>query len=74
MLPGAFSAYNMKAIVKYDEDEDDVLLKNYFKSIDEKLANKKIISSEMGMTNAILRTTLPDAINSCCISIDSESD
>jgi hypothetical protein len=74
VLPGAFSAYNMKAIVKYDEDEDDVLLKNYFKSIDEKLANKKIISSEMGMTNAILRTTLPDAINSCCISIDSESD
>ena len=33
VLPGAFSAYNMNAIVKYDEPEDDVLLKSYFKSI-----------------------------------------
>lgn len=33
VLPGAFSAYNMKAIIDYDNDEDDELLKAYFKSI-----------------------------------------
>ena len=49
-------------------------MKNYFKSIDEKLANQKIVKSEMGVTNAVLRTALPDLINSCCISIDPESD
>ena len=36
VLPGAFSAYNMKAIIDYDQD-DDKLLKSYFKSIEEKL-------------------------------------
>ena len=34
VLPGAFSAYNMAAIMKYDDEEDDELLKAYFKSID----------------------------------------
>ena len=34
VLPGAFSAYNMEAILKYDQNEDDELLLNYFKSID----------------------------------------
>jgi len=28
----------------------------------------------MGVVNAVLRTSLPDFINSCCINIDSESD
>ena len=28
----------------------------------------------MGLTNAILRTALPDMINSCCINVDPESD
>ena len=70
MLPGAFSAYNMNAILDYDAVEDDELLKNYFKSIDEKLANQKIVKSEMGVMNAVLRTALPDMINSCCITVD----
>jgi hypothetical protein len=34
VLPGAFSAYNMKAIIDYKNPKDDELLKNYFKSID----------------------------------------
>ena len=34
VLPGAFSAYNMSAIVRYDDRDDDALLKSYFKSID----------------------------------------
>jgi chitin synthase len=33
VLPGAFSAYNMAAIMDYDK-EDDKLLRDYFKSID----------------------------------------
>lgn len=74
VLPGAFSAYNMKAIVDYDKDEDDQLLKDYFKSIDEKLANRKVVKSEMSIGNALLRTCLPDFINGCFINIDPESD
>ena len=74
VLPGAYSAYNMKAIFDYDSEEDDKLLKSYFKSIDEKLASRKIVQSEMGVSNAILRTALPDLVNSCCINIDPESD
>ncbi len=35
VLTGAVSAYNMKAIIDYSkEDDDDKLLKDYFKSID----------------------------------------
>jgi len=43
VLPGAFSAYNMSAILDYDKDEDDELLVHYFKSIDEKFATRKIV-------------------------------
>jgi chitin synthase len=45
VLPGAFSAYNMKAILDYDSTDDDLLLRNYFKSIEEKLATRKVINS-----------------------------
>jgi chitin synthase len=74
VLPGAFSAYNMSAILNYNADEDDVLLKSYFKSIDEKLANRKIIKSEMGVQISVLRVALPDMINRDCIEVDPESD
>ena len=37
VLPGAFSAYNMKAVRDYDNKSDDALLESYFKSINEKL-------------------------------------
>jgi len=74
VLPGAFSAYNMKAIVKYNGAEDDELLKNYFKSISEKLADRKITTSRLKASNVIWRTALPDFINRCCVSVDEESD
>ena len=44
VLPGAFSAYNMKAIRDYDNKEDDHLLESYFKSIREKLEHQKILT------------------------------
>jgi cellulose synthase/poly-beta-1,6-N-acetylglucosamine synthase-like glycosyltransferase len=70
VLPGAFSAYNMKAIVNYDGTEDDVLLKNYFKSISEKLADRKIMTSRLKASNVVARTALPDFINGCCVKVD----
>lgn len=33
----------MQAILDYDSTKDDALLRSYFKSIDEKLVNNKII-------------------------------
>lgn len=74
VLPGAFSGYNMKAILNYDSQSDDELLKKYFKSIREKLEDRKVKSSKIGTRNAILRIALPDAVNSCCIKIDPDSD
>lgn len=74
VLPGAFSAYNMEAIVKYDDKEDDVLLKSYFKSIDEKLANSKIEKSELSIGSVLMRTLLPDFINQCCVNISPDSE
>jgi hypothetical protein len=74
VLPGAFSAYNMEAIVKYDDQEDDVLLKSYFKSIDEKLANSKIEKSELSIGSVLMRTLLPDFINQCCVTISPDSE
>lgn len=74
VLPGAFSAYNMKAIIDYDKDQDDQLLKAYFKSIEDKIANQKITSAQMGLGNVLLRVLLPDFINRCFITVDPESD
>jgi chitin synthase len=74
VLPGAYSAYNMKAILDYKSNDDDPLLKNYFKSISEKIADRKVVASTLTPSNVILRTVLPDMVNSCCINIDPESD
>ncbi len=75
VLPGAFSAYNMKTLIDYhNKYSDSELLASYFKSIDDKLKNRKILMSEMSVKNALLRTILPDSINSACIDIDPESD
>lgn len=73
VLPGAFSAYNMKAILNYGEEEDE-LLKSYFKSIDGSKNNCKILTSNLSIKNLLLRTLLPDFFNNCCIDIDPDSD
>ena len=44
VLPGAFSAYNMQSIFSQDENDDE-LLKSYFESIDDKLKNRKVVTS-----------------------------
>lgn len=41
VLPGAFSAYNMNAILDYEKDDDE-LLKSYFKSVEDKIQTTEI--------------------------------
>lgn len=74
VLPGAFSAYNMRALIKYDRNDSDELLESYFRSIDDKIKDRKVIDSKIGARNAVLRVCLPDFLNSCCITVDPESD
>lgn len=69
VLPGAFSGYNMKALMKYDEDDDN-LLKSYFKSIREKLLERKIIHNSTTFTDVLKRILLPDLINRHLINVD----
>ncbi len=65
----------MKAIFDYDskDEKEDELLKSYFKSIDEKLKNSRIVISDLGITSVLLRVLLPDLINSCCLNVNPES-
>lgn len=74
VLPGAFSAYNMKAIRDYDRKGDEQLLQSYFKSISQKLAQRKIISKKLHVANVLLRTMFPDIVNQYCISVSPDSD
>jgi len=73
VLPGAFSAYNMEAILDYDNDDDE-LLKSYFKSIDEKLKNGTVTPSRLSIGSVAMRTLLPDFVNKCFIDIKDDSE
>jgi chitin synthase len=57
VLPGAFSGYSMDALRPVNRR--DALLREYFKSIDEKLANNKVVLSEFTMSDIIMRVMLP---------------
>ena len=74
MLPGAFSAYNMAAIIDYNSTKDDQLLRSYFKSIDEKLANSRVVHSEIDLETILLKVLLPDIINRWFIDTHPESE
>lgn len=74
MLPGAFSAYNMAAIIDYNSTKDDQLLRSYFKSIDEKLANSRVVHSEINLETILLKVLLPDMINRWFIDTHPESE
>ena len=73
VLPGAFSAYNMRAIRDYDNKSDDELLESYFKSIQDKMTSRKIISKRLHVANVTLRM-FPDILNQFCINIVPDSD
>ena len=55
--------------MKYDEDDDN-LLKSYFKSIREKLLERKIIHNSTTFTDVLKRILLPDLINRHLINVD----
>ena len=64
-MPGAFSAYNMKALFSYTEDDgkNEALLQDYFESISSKAEGEKIVETSISLLNAILRVVLPDFIH-----------
>jgi hypothetical protein len=64
----------MEAILNYSSTSDDALLQSYFKSIDEKLANNKILKSELNLKTIALKVLLPDILNRCIIKTDPESE
>lgn len=60
VLPGAFSGYSMDALKP--KDKGDTLLREYFKSIDEKLATNKVTLSHFSASDILMRIFLPKFI------------
>lgn len=67
VLPGAFSAYNMKAIWGSEDQNSDALLENYFKSIGEKVNNRKFEEVTLTFWKILARVILPNFIIKKCI-------
>ena len=61
----------MNAIIKYDE-EDDELLKSYFKSIDTK--KSKPSPTQFTIGSVLARILLPDFLIRSCINIKEDSE
>lgn len=74
VLPGAFSAYNMAAILDYAAPHHDTLLRSYFKSIDEKLATTRVIPSELTVSSVLGRVLLPEAVGRCWAEVHPDSE
>lgn len=60
VLPGAFSAYRMKALQPHSEGEDSKLIKKYFQSLDE--SSSFLVESKFGIFQTVFRTIFPDAV------------
>jgi chitin synthase len=60
VLPGAFSGYSMEALRPVDRK--DALLREYFKSIDDKLKDNKVVPSVFTASDFLMRVFLPKAI------------
>ena len=59
MLPGAFSAYNMKALERQSNSD---LLKDYFSSIQEKLSGEQPMKKfELNFHDVAMRIFLPES-------------
>jgi chitin synthase len=72
VLPGAFSGYSMDALRPVDRR--DQLLKEYFKSIDDKLASNKVTPSEFTVADVIMRVMLPKFIWKIFRPVDPDSE
>lgn len=53
---------------------DSSLMKEYFKSIDDKLMNNRINPSNFSTSDVILRVLLPESIYKCWWSINPDSE
>lgn len=71
VLPGAFSGYNMKALIS--KDSKDKLLKAYFKSIEEKMVENNIKVTDITLTSIILRIFLPEFLYNIFYGVEPES-
>ena len=60
----------MKAIFDYKAEDDDELLKSYFKSIDDKIKNNTIKTTHLSIGNTVSRVLLPDSLRNCFVNID----
>ena len=60
VLPGAFSGYSMDALRPVNRR--DSLLREYFKSIDDKLKSNKVVPSNFTAGDCIMRVVLPKFI------------
>jgi chitin synthase len=65
VLPGAFSGYNMKAIWGDGTKNADELLESYFKSIGDKVSNKKYDSVDLSFWKILARVILPNFVLRC---------
>lgn len=72
VLPGAFSGYSMDALRPVDRR--DALLREYFKSIDEKLASNKVVPSNFTASEILMRIFLPKAIWKLIKDVDPDSE
>jgi cellulose synthase/poly-beta-1,6-N-acetylglucosamine synthase-like glycosyltransferase len=72
VVPGSFSAYNMRALRA--PDKKDELLRSYFRTIDEKVTNNKIVPSEFTTKSILARVILPKTIWKRFFRIDPDSE
>ena len=72
VLPGAFSGYSMDALRPVDKR--DALLREYFKSIEEKLKTNKVVPSNFTASDLIMRVLLPKIIWSYFRPVDPDSE
>ena len=72
VLPGSFSAYSMAALRPVGQDDE--LLREYFREMDEKLAKNKIVPSTFSAKQILTRVLLPKTMWKCCNRIDPDSE
>ena len=73
VLPGAYSAYNMDALTKVDQ-KGHTLLKDYFRSIDQKLKSNRIVPTKITTIGALMRVLLPETFYRWVNPIDPDSE
>jgi chitin synthase len=72
VLPGAFSGYSMDALRPVNRK--DALLREYFKSIEDKLASNKVVPSTFKASDILMRVFLPKFVWSFFRPVDPDSE